>query len=388
MKITVISPVYPYPPVDGDRIRIFNIIRQLKETGHHKLHLVTFCKSGEEANNFALKKYFDTIETVVIGKSRIIAGALKGVFSSAPLNIAAYSDDVMKETLKRSVETNRPDVLFVYRLRMAQYADKIDMPKVIDYVDSLGLFMKRSAVFENSFIKKIYYMFDGPRVERYEKMNASMFDSVLINSGEDRDYLGADNIIVAPNGAIKCAGQKKKKNGVYTVGFMGNMPYGPNREAVTYFIKKVWKKSFNNDKNIRLVIAGRGARKFSGLIASSNIVYKDNVSDAAAEVSSWNMSVVPVRYGAGRQNKVMDCWACRIPVVAAPFAAGGVYGVDGFNMLIAKNDDEFAEKIRLLQGSAVLSKKIAANAAKTVKKHFDWKRTGIIINRAIIKAAK
>jgi glycosyltransferase involved in cell wall biosynthesis len=388
MRILILSPVFPYPPVDGDKIRIFNIIKHLKKQGKHELHLVTFCRPFEEALKPELGKYFDTVDTVVLDKTGIIGNAFRGLFGGMPLNAAAYSDARMKAAVKEAYNKYSPGLIFTYRLRMAQYASGYQAPKVIDYVDSLALFMKRSAGFEGSIFKKLYYLFDGPRVEKYERLAAADFESVFINSEEDALYLGNENIITAANGAMK-AGRPVKAghNGIYTVGFMGNMPYGPNREAVRWFVKNVWKKTFNNDKNIRLVIAGRGANVF-GSLAGGNVELKDNVRDVEKEISSWDLSAVPVRYGAGRQNKVMDCWACGVPVIAAPFAAKGVYGKDGFNMLIAGNKDEFAEKIKLLRNKPAIGRKLAGNAKATLKRYFDWDKTGNIINRAILKAAK
>lgn len=387
MRILVLSPVFPYPPSDGDRIRIFNIIEQLKKGGKNSLHLVTFCRAGEEKLISALKPYFDTVEMVRLGKKEIIAGALKGIFSNTPLNVSAYENSAMKALVKKTVGLYSPELIFTYRLRMAQYAVRYNIPRVIDYVDSLALFMKRSAVFETSILKKLYYIFDAPRVEKYERLTAAGFKSVFINSEEDAQYLGGKNIITAPNGAMRPGkGKKSVKNRLYTVGFMGNMPYGPNREAVRYFVKNVWKKSFNNDKNIRLVIAGRGAEIFADL-SGGNVELKSDVKDVEKEILSWDLSVVPVRYGAGRQNKVMDCWACGIPVVAAPFAAKGVYGIDGKNLLIAENEAQYAEKINLLREKPAYGRRLAVEAKKTLSRYFDWNKTGIIINKAVKKAA-
>lgn len=389
MRILVLSPVFPFPPSDGDRIRIFNIIKQLKIQGKHRLHLVTFCSADEENLKPRVSRYFETIQTVALDKKKIIYSAIRGIFSGMPLNSAAYENAEMKLMVEKAMDKYKPDLIFTYRLRMAQYAAGYAAPKVIDYVDSLALFMKRSAVFESSILKRLYYFFDQSRVEKYERKTAAAFDSVFINSGEDAEYLGNKNIVVAPNGAIKPGKPgKKMKNNIFTVGFMGNMPYGPNREAVKYFIKNVWKKTFNNDKNIRLVIAGKDAGKFVRAESYNNVELKGGVKDVKEEICTWDAGVVPVRYGAGRQNKVMDCWACGIPVVAAPFAAKGVYGRDGVNILIAGNDAQYAEKIMLLRNNPALGVKIADRAKQTLDKYFDWKKTGKIINKAVSKAAK
>ncbi|MEI7542289.1 MAG: glycosyltransferase family 4 protein [bacterium] len=389
MRIVILSPVFPYPPADGDRIRIFNIIKELKSIGKHELHLVTFCKANEVNTKNELKKYFDTVSTVVLDEKKIIKAAVNGIFSQVPLNVSSYENAEMKILVKKVVEKHSPDLIYVYRLRMAQYGAEYTIPKVIDYVDSLALFMKRSVIFEKRILKKIYYVLDSSRVEKYERNVANDFQSVFINSEEDAQYLDNKNIITVPNGAMTATkSSKKKKNNVFTVGFMGNMPYGPNQEAVQFFINKVWKKYFINDKNIKLIIAGNGAERFSKLVNGGNVEFKKNVLNVEQEVLSWDMSVVPVRYGAGRQNKIMDSWACKVPVVAAPFAAKGVYGKDGYNILIAKNENEYAQKIKQLMSDPVFGKKIALNAKKTLKKYFDWKKSGMIINKVIIEVAK
>ena len=46
MNIMVITPVLPYPPHDGDRVRIYNFIKQLSRK--NKIYLVSFLRKGEE----------------------------------------------------------------------------------------------------------------------------------------------------------------------------------------------------------------------------------------------------------------------------------------------------------------------------------------------------
>jgi glycosyltransferase involved in cell wall biosynthesis len=388
MKILMLSPVFPYPPADGDRIRIFNIIKELAEKGGHRIHLVTFAARGEEDKISRIRKYVESVDVVHISKPAIIMNSLRGIFSPVPLNTAAYKSVKMERAVEAAVKKYSPDIIFAYRLRMAQYAVKTGLPRVIDYVDSLALFMKRSLAFERHPGFLLYYGFDAPRVLEYERKTAGEFSTVFINSEDDRDFLGSTNITVAPNGAAENVLKKQKKQGaVVTAGLLGNFSYRPNFEAANFLIKKVWKKINDSDKNIRLVIAGKGSARFAKS-AGGGIVIKDYVPDISAELSGWDMAVIPVRYGAGRQNKLMDCWARGVPVIAAPFAASGVYGRDGYNMLTASTPDEFAEKITALKKNAALGKKLAANGAATLKKYFRWGGTGKIINRAVLTAVK
>jgi glycosyltransferase involved in cell wall biosynthesis len=387
MKILMLSPIFPYPPEDGDRIRIFNIIKEFERAGHD-IHLVTFMRDGEEGKIGRVKKHVRSVDTVRISRRDIMLNALMGLFSPLPLNVAAYKSRKMDAAVLGAVKKYSPDAVFAYRLRMAQYAQGLDLPRVIDYVDSLALFMKRSAVYERDPLFLIYYMLDAPRVLKYERETAGRFSNVFINAEDDRDYLGCANILAAANGARPSGKRSRKKNaGVFTAGFLGNFAYRPNFEAAAFLIKNVWKKVVDNDKNIRLIIAGKGSERL-GSRNIPGIVFKDFVPDVAAELSGWDISVIPVRYGAGRQNKLMDCWACKVPVVATPFAASGVYGRDGVSLLTASTPDEFAEKIMKLKDSPGLGKKLAAGGAATLNKHFSWAATGRIIRSAVIEAVK
>jgi glycosyltransferase involved in cell wall biosynthesis len=387
MKILLLSPVFPYPPEDGDRIRIFNIIKELKKKGH-SIHLVSFIRDGEEDKIKQIKKYTRTVDTVNISRREIIENAVKGLFSGMPLNAASYKNVKMENAVSAAVNKYNPDAVFAYRLRMAQYAQKLCLPKVIDYVDSLALFMKRSAAYERNFLYLLYYIFDAPRVLKYEREAAKSFSAVFINSEDDRGYLGSGNIITAANGARPAQRARSLgKNQLFTAGFLGNFAYRPNFEAANFLIKKVWKKRAGNDNNIRLIIAGKGSEKFKNQ-ASEGIILKDFVPDVPAELSGWDISVIPVRYGAGRQNKLMDCWACNVPVVATPFAASGVYGRDGRELLISSTPDEFAGNIRKLMDNPGLRKRLAAGGAAALKKYFSWEKTGKLINDEIKKAVK
>lgn len=105
-------------------------------------------------------------------------------------------------------------------------------------------------------------------------------------------------------------------------------------------------------------------------------------------MSGWSVAVVPVRYGAGRQNKILDAWAAGVPVVATSFAARGVYGETGKNMLTADTPEDFAGAILKIRNSPKLAVKLAAGGAKTLKKHFNWEKNMAIVLKALSEAVR
>ncbi|MFP4465606.1 MAG: glycosyltransferase [Candidatus Goldiibacteriota bacterium] len=372
MKILAVSPVFPYPANDGDKLRIYNMLKELKK--EYRIHLVCFALPGEE--NFAskLKHICEKTTCVGITKKKVLAGALRGIFGKDPINIRAYRNSEMERAVKRVCAQFEPDAFFAYRLRGAQYAEMCGVRGVVDIVDSLALHAERKIRYERNIFKLIYLFLDKNRLKRYEQGLEKRFYKVLVNSEEDGEYLGIKNCVAAPNGAdFGSAGKRpaKKKNS-FTAGFFGNMKYHPNKDGINWFLKNVWEPK----DEYRLVIAGNESREYAGVKGAMAAGY---LEDLNKEIANWDVSIVPVRYGTGRQNKILQSWAAGVPVIATSFAAAGVYGRNEKNLLTADTPIEFRQAMEKLKNNKKLGMKISAGGRRTLKKHFDWIKTGVII---------
>lgn len=370
MKILIISSVLPYPPDDGDRIRIYNFLKYLSK--RNKIHLVSFIYKGEEKNIKFLEKFCSSVKVVPITKTEIFFNVVKTLFTLMPINIGAYKSKKMYDIINAEIKEKNVDLVYAYRIRSAPYAVNRDIPSVIDIVDSLALVNKRREAFEKNIFRKIYIKIDFPRLLHYEKNLHKDFKKIFINSEDDAKFLNIRDITVIPNGVTGDA-KKRRKNNNFVVGFFGNIDYGPNYDAVMFFYKNIWKKIYEFDKNIKLIIAGDKNNKLKNII-DKNIEVKGYIEDIDMEISGWDISLVPVRYGAGRQNKILKSWACGIPVVATKFASMGVYGIDGKNLLVAENADEFIDAIYTIKNNAKLKEKIIKGGLLTVMKYFNWEK--------------
>jgi glycosyltransferase involved in cell wall biosynthesis len=106
------------------------------------------------------------------------------------------------------------------------------------------------------------------------------------------------------------------------------------------------------------------------------------------EIKSWDASIAPVFYGAGRQNKVLLSWACGVPVIASDFAAKGVLGKDGKNLLSAGSPEGFAKAAEKLRRNKALGQKLAKGGRLTLKRNFSWDKSALIIEREIKNAVR
>jgi len=381
MKILVLSPIFPYPPADGDRLRIFNFIKSISKK--NEIYLISFIKKGEEKFVERLKKYCKKIYFVYISKKEIIFNAIIALLTLKPINVFSYYKKNMQSLINNFLNKNSIDIIFTYRIRMAQYVENIKIFKVVDFVDSLSFYIKGKLKFEKNLITLFYLMIDSKRIFNYERNLLKKFNYVLINYEGDKEYLNGKNIYVIANG-VNFDGKMtkiKKEKEIIKIGFLGDMNYSPNKDGIYFFYKNVWKKLDKFDKKIRLIIAGKGSEKLK--IKDDKIIKYGYIENIDSEIKSWDLCIVPVRYGAGRQNKILKAWLNKVPVIATKFAAQGVYGKNFYNLVLADSTEEFIRGINELLKNKKLRNKLIKNGYKTFKKYFDWNKAGKILNNLL-----
>src|SRR3546814_15857309 len=83
---------------------------------------------------------------------------------------------------------------------------------------------------------------------------------------------------------------------------------------------------------------------WSSDVCSSDLV-TGTVPDVRELVRRAAASAAPLTIARGTQNKILECMAMGVPVVASPQAAGGVDAVAGEHLLVAQSPQDYAEKL-------------------------------------------
>ena len=96
------------------------------------------------------------------------------------------------------------------------------------------------------------------------------------------------------------------------------------------------------------------------------------MEDPFSLVAESMAMVVPIRNGAGIQNKVLESMVVGTPVVASPIAAQGIKAEDGKQLLIAHSEGEFVSKIWRLIQSDQLRRKIGLEGQTYVNENYTW----------------
>lgn len=156
--------------------------------------------------------------------------------------------------------------------------------------------------------------------------------------------------------------------------FVGNMSYGPNAQGVDRFVKNVFPmiKELIPDVELHLVGGCNQQVYLDKWRKEDGVKYMGFVDDLQQEYQEARVVVVPVYGGAGTNIKVLEAMQMKRPCVTTTYGMRGFkeFFQDGNEILIAGNDDSFAEKVVALLRDEQKNHAIATKAYIAMSAHF------------------
>lgn len=379
MKILIITPRIPFPPFRGDKIKIFNISKNL--VLNNEVKILTFYRFRNQL------KYIDQLKRLNIDAEALELSFLVSVlrlfaalFYNFPFQVAWFHSSTMKKKIKMELTTGKYDVVYYHLIRTAQYFDPSfnsqNTLNVIDFTDAVSLFLKRFCKIEKNILKKFFIQIEAKRIEKYEQV-AKEFHTLFICSESDREYLlrkgVSNNIKIIPNGVD--TQYFRGNNNDYEKGriiFTGNMPYFPNKDAALFFTKKIFPLIINRVPNAKFYIVGQNPPLKIRKLASNNIKVLGYVPDIRIEYLKSAVNVAPMRFGAGSLNKVIESLSLGIPVVATSIAAEGLPKELLKYIFVADSPEKFAERIIEVINNPEIRNNLMNEGVDVVRKMLDW----------------
>jgi glycosyltransferase involved in cell wall biosynthesis len=124
---------------------------------------------------------------------------------------------------------------------------------------------------------------------------------------------------------------------------VGDFLYAPNRTGRNWLVSEVMPLVWQAVPQAQLTLVGRGCDDWSP--PDSRIEVAGFVEDLDVVYQQSDCVVVPVSTGGGSPLKFVEALAYRVPVVATPFAAGGLEVVAGKHYLQGSDAPSFAAGI-------------------------------------------
>ena len=365
----------------GDRLRPYYFLKHLLRRHHVTLYAIWSPLQKEIDFNSpdlaGLRERLFTISSAGYGWN-----ALKALFSSLPLQVNLYEDLDLRRVLANDVKSGKIDVIMVHLARMAEFARPFTtVPKILDMVDSLSLHYSRMPARPGLNPRWAAARFDRDRICRYESTLPGLFDSVLLSSPVDleavRSRSKAENLALVPNGVdLEKHAFNEGPFDPNRIVFFGKLDYLPNSDAAIYFANETLPLVNKQIPKASFVIAGwNPASAVRALGRMDGVTVEANIQDVRPIVACSAVSVAPLRFGTGRQYKILESLAMGVPVVATANAARGFMETEArLPILVANRPSKFAERVVQVMRDTTYRDQLRRQGRSMVEAHYGWDR--------------
>ena len=383
MNVLVISHRIPYPANKGEKIRTFNQIKYLAELGHD-IHVVSPIEENEELIFAQQLAEYENISVTIERLSLKPLRLFKGLLLGESLSVANFYSAKLQQKINRLIQQKPFDFILCSSSAVAKYIYQsncdigakllmdfmdLDSDKWQQYADKSSNPMRwvyqreaeKLSQYENTIQEKFHACFfiADTEVTLFKKHNPKANNVFSLGNGLNTQEFYPANI--AP----------KNENPVFI--FTGVMDYKPNVDAVIWFVEKCWQELLLTFPSARFIIAGMNPNAdIQKLSAIKGVEVTGFVDEILPYYHQADYFIAPFRLARGVQNKVLQAFACGLPVISTPMGAEGINCHDHQEILLANTPAEFIEKILLLEENTQLKRKISDAALSLISNEYSW----------------
>lgn len=375
----------PYVP-NLIRVRSYNLLLQLAKQGIDVTLFAIATNDQDLADAAALKSKLADVVVRSQPLWRSMMNCAIALPTKTPLqSVFSWNLNLQADFALRQ---NGFDIVHVEHLRGSKYGRLIkskfrDLPVVWDSVDCISHLFAQTAARSRSLTGKLMSMLELKRTRRAEGELVDLFDHTLITSQVDKAEIvrlassKTNPISVLPNGADLEFFRRNTDSprDAETIVFTGKMSYHANVSMVDYLVREIMPKVWTKRPTAKLIIVGKDPpRKVREFAQNPRIEVTGTVADIRPYLWRATVAVVPLVYGAGIQNKILEAMASETPVITTSAAFLGLQANPGADALIGDNADDFSEAILRLIEDQSLQRQIGRAGLLYVNERHDWSK--------------
>jgi glycosyltransferase involved in cell wall biosynthesis len=225
-------------------------------------------------------------------------------------------------------------------------------------------------------VSRTFDLVDERRWDRTQRGCASQVDHVVVCSDLDVARSGCANAVRVGNGASAPADVTTDRTALRgeapTMFFVGALDYEPNCEAVEWFVREVLPVIRRSVPDARVRVVGRGVDRVDWVRTVDGVDLIGPVDDLAVELDRADVSIVPIRVGAGTRLKVVEALANHLPLVTTSVGCEGIEVRDGVDALVVDDADGFARACVSLLTDGQRRQRLADAGAELFAERYDW----------------
>ena len=375
MRILLLSTWFPYPPSNGSKLRVFNLLRNLAQ--HHEVTLLSFIDQPQVAVNAQVLQSLCKELHVVIRKpyNKHSLRARFGFLNMTPRSLVDTFSIEMRQSIDQVLSVEKYDLVIASQIGTAVYGQYFRrLPALLEEVEVGVLyeqFIKATSPWQRlryglTWIKHQYYLVRLLRHYRGCTVVSEREQQLLARAAPN--YRAVE---VIPNGVDLASYANVEGTPLpNSMIFAGAFTYVANYDAMCWFLSKVYPQIQAQVPGASLTITGDHANRV--LPTMQNIKLTGFVDDVRPLIASSWISLAPIRIGAGTRLKILEAMALRSPVVSTTKGAEGLDVKDDEHLLIADTPDAFATAVVRLLREPGLRQRLVENAYQVIRQKYDW----------------
>jgi glycosyltransferase involved in cell wall biosynthesis len=392
MKVLFLSSWFPYPPDNGSRIRIFNLIKQLSK--EHDIALLCFSREGEvtEDRLRVMRRYCFMVQAVPLPRFRPGSfSSIVGFFSACPRSFVDTYSRRMQALVERVSKEENFSVVIASQFDVAPYAARLEgVPMIFEEVELTSL--REQYTNQSRISRRLRYGLTWWKTRRFAAYLLRQFDGCTVASPQER----ANVLDIVPNfravGVVPNGVDLDRYEGDFgtpepgALVFPGALTYSANFDAMKFFLQEVFPLIKSRRPDITLRITG----KTSGvpvdcLALDENVILTGYLDDVRPTVAQSWACVVPLCLGGGTRLKILEAMALGTPVVSTSKGAEGLEVTPGKDILIADEPTALTDAVLCLVGDPALRVELAANGQRLVRERYGWEQIGEKLDQFLLQ---
>lgn len=385
MNILFLTQRIPYPPNKGDKIRSYNEIKYLAKK--HRTYLGTILDHPSDKRYVAhLRQFCQDIHAVYFNKRLKL---FKSVFQHKPFSVCNFYHGSLQRFVDATLALKKIEAVICFSSSMAEYVfntpryreGRLNGVKLImDYIDLDSDKWGQYATY-SGFPRRLVYRLEQKRLAQYEiAINQAFDESVFVTDREvavfKQSHPGANGALAIPNGLSTDYFKTKPilpHNAQPVLVFTGVMDYFANEDGVIWFCQHILNRIKQSFPTVQFYIVGmkptRAVRKLANLQGVTVTGYMNDIREYYWRA---DVCVIPLRIARGLQNKVLEAMATGNAVVATSNASQGIICRDDHDIVIADDEQSFADSVIALLRDPKRRDRIACNAVANIYRHYNW----------------
>ena len=389
MKILYLCHRFPFPPKRGGKIRPFNMIRHLTQSGH-EVTVCSLARSVDEAKEAqGIAAHCASFEMGHVKESVQMARMIVRLPVMTPSSMGYFYSTELHHRVQKLLKSQRWDLIFVHCSSVAQYVEDVtDIPKILDFGDMDSQKWIEYANYK-PFPLSLGYRFEGAKMLAAEKRLTHRFDLCTATTRAEWETLNSYGQKVDtdwfPNGVD--ADFFCPTSGDYdalTISFIGRMDYYPNQECMARFCAETWPLLKLRKPNLKLLIVGADpSPEMIKLGQLPGVTVTGSVPDVRPYIRGSALMVAPLNIARGTQNKILEAMAMGVPVVTSTIAAGGVDAESVTHFLVADSAQDYARAVLSIIDNPAERDRLAVSGRERMLSHHAWPKSMQRLNKII-----